>query len=74
MDQLKSQWGVIKMAAKKNKVQVKTFLNKTEDGNHSPISPSEAEDIVVWVAPDIKVDTNEFESDAFRPVSTYFWT
>ncbi|XP_072935408.1 uncharacterized protein [Epargyreus clarus] len=63
MQQIKAQWGMIKMSAKKAKFVERQQLLKTGGGPPTVPEAKTCEDISVWLPHEFTVDTNEFDSD-----------
>lgn len=61
--QLKSQWGVIKMVAKKELWNERSAILKTGGGPPPEIKPVSSADISAWLPGEFTVDYNEFDSD-----------
>ncbi|XP_017464967.1 PREDICTED: uncharacterized protein LOC108358256 [Rhagoletis zephyria] len=66
--QLKSQWTIAKMTAKKAKSKERRELLKTGGGAQSVAEPLSNEDISVWLPNEFVVDFNSFDSDKSQQV------
>ncbi|XP_037294573.1 uncharacterized protein LOC119189358 [Manduca sexta] len=64
--QLKAQWGLLKMKAKKMKSEEKKELTKTGGGPPPVIPGVSSEDISSWLPNEFVTDNNEFDSDSIN--------
>ncbi|XP_059052990.1 uncharacterized protein LOC131850847 [Achroia grisella] len=64
LQQIKSQWGVIKICKKKNLADQRRSLNKTGGGPPTVTVPVDSTDILAWLPQEFYVDTNLYDSDA----------
>ncbi|CAH0584090.1 unnamed protein product [Chrysodeixis includens] len=63
LQQLKAQWGIIKMTAKKQKCQERKERLRTGGGPPPPSESPSGDDIAVWLPHEFTVDSNQFDSD-----------
>ncbi|XP_037931526.1 uncharacterized protein LOC119666315 [Teleopsis dalmanni] len=61
--QLKAQWSIIKMNAKKEKTKERREILQTGGGPHRPAEALGSDDISVWLPNEFVVDHNIFDSD-----------
>ncbi|XP_046976394.1 uncharacterized protein LOC124542496 [Vanessa cardui] len=62
VNQLKAQWGLMKIKEKKRKAEQRKELFKT-GGGPPPVKEVPTEDIGSWLPNEFVVDSNEFDSD-----------
>lgn len=63
LQQIKAQWGIIKMFAKKKKFLERKERSQTGGGPPPTSEPPNGDDIAVWLPHEFTVDSNEFDSD-----------
>ncbi|KPJ11978.1 hypothetical protein RR48_03581 [Papilio machaon] len=63
LQQIKAQWGIIKMTEKKKKCLERKKILQTGGGPPPATDPPTGDDIAVWLPHEFTVDSNEFDSD-----------
>lgn len=64
LQQIKAQWGIIKMSEKKRKFLERKDRFQTGGGPPPASEPPNGDDIAVWLPDAFTVDSNQFDSDS----------
>lgn len=63
LQQIKAQWGFIKLTAKKQKFAERKERFRTGGGPPPPSESASGDDIALWLPHEFTVDSNPFDSD-----------